>query len=154
MKVQIYTDGATRGNGKAKNIGGYGVYLTNGTHEKEIKEAFRNTTNNKMEIMAVIAGLKAMKRTNVVVEVYSDSAYVVNCMNEKWYKKWLDNGWVTSTKTPVENRELWIELIDLVQQFPFISFHKVKGHSNCEGNIRADKLANEAMDELEKSINI
>jgi ribonuclease HI len=150
MKVQIYADGATRGNGKAKNIGGYGVFLKNETHEKEINEGFRNTTNNKMELMAVITGLKAMKKTNVIVEVYSDSAYVVNCINQKWYMKWLNNGWVTSAKTSVENRDLWIQLLDLIATFPFITFIKVKGHADCEGNIRADKLANKAMDELEK----
>jgi len=147
-KVIIYADGGSRGNGKENSIAGYGVVLQYGEHTKELYQGFRNMTNNQMEIRAVIEGLKAMKKTNVVVEVRSDSAYVVNCMNKKWYKAWLNNGWVTSAKKPVENRELWIELIDLVNKFPFIQFTKVKGHSGEPGNERADFLANKAMDEV------
>lgn len=148
-KVIIYTDGGCRGNQhNGANVGGIGVLLKYGKYEKEICKGFRNTTNNQMEIKAVITGLKALNRTNLPIEIRSDSAYVVNCINQKWYEKWMNNGWVTSSKKPVENRELWIELIDLIKQCPFISFTKVKGHSDCEGNNRADALANKAMDEL------
>lgn len=147
-KVVIYADGGSRGNGKENSIGGYGVVLSFGEHTKELYQGFRGVTNNQMEIRAAIEGLRAMKKTNIAVEIRSDSAYLVNCINNKWYKNWMNNGWITSAKKPVENRELWIELIDLVQTFPFIQFTKVKGHSTDEGNNRADYLANLAMDSV------
>jgi ribonuclease HI len=149
MKVILYTDGGARGNGKANNVGGYGVVMQFGEHTKELYEGFRGVTNNQMEIRAVIDALEAMKKTNLPVEVRSDSAYVVNCINQGWYKKWMNNGWLTSGRKPVENRELWIELIEQINRFPFISFVKVKGHSTDEGNNRADALANLAMNEME-----
>lgn len=152
-KVIIYSDGGARHNGKKNNVGGYGVVLQYGEHTKELQEGFRNVTNNQMEIKAAIAGLKALKKTNLPIEVRTDSAYVCNCINQKWYKKWMNNGWLTSAKTPVENMELWIELIDLVEKCAFIQFIKVKGHSDCEGNNRADYLANQAMNEMEKIFN-
>lgn len=147
-KVTIYTDGASRLNGKENNIGGYGVVLQYKNHTKELYQGFRNVTNNQMELKAAIEGLKAMKKFNIPVEVRTDSAYLCNCINQKWYIKWMNNGWVTSSKKPVENRELWIELLDLIDKFAFIQFTKVKGHSGEEGNERADKLANKAMDEM------
>lgn len=149
-KCIIYADGGCRGNGKENNVGGYGVVLQYGEHTKELYQGYRNVTNNKMEIQAVIAGLKALKRFNLPIEIRTDSAYVCNCMNQKWYRKWMNNGWLTSSKTPVENREMWIELIDLVEKCPFISFVKVKGHSGEPGNERADALANIAMNEMEE----
>ena len=147
-KVTIYTDGASRSNGKENNIGGYGVILQYRGHTKELYQGFRNVTNNQMELKAAIEGLKAMKKFNIPVEVKTDSAYLCNCINQKWYVKWMNNGWVTSSKTPVENRELWIELLDLIDKFAFIQFTKVKGHSGDPGNERADELANKAMDEM------
>ncbi|UDY80707.1 ribonuclease HI [Geobacillus phage GR1] len=147
-RVIIYTDGGVRGNGKENNVGGYGVVLQYGEHTKELYQGFRNVTNNQMELRAAIEGLKAMKKFNIPVEVRTDSAYLCNCINQKWYVKWMNNGWVTSSKTPVENRELWIELIDLIDKFAFIQFTKVKGHSGEPGNERADELANKAMDEM------
>ena len=147
-KVVIYVDGGARRNGEENNPAGYGVLLKWGFNTKELYQGFRGKTNNQMEIMAAIAGLKAMKRADIPVEVRTDSAYVCNCINKGWYKKWMNNGWLNSAKKPVENRELWIELIDLIQKFNFISFVKVKGHSDDEGNNRADYLANKAMDEV------
>lgn len=147
-RVIIYADGGVRGNGKENNVGGYGVVLQYGNYTKELYQGFRNVTNNQMELKAVIEGLKAMKKFNIPVEVRTDSAYVCNCINQKWYVKWMNNGWVTSAKTPVENRELWIELLDLIDKFAFIQFTKVRGHSDDEGNNRADYLANKAMDEM------
>lgn len=147
-KVIIYADGGSRGNGSEDSIGGYGVFLQYGGHTMELKEGFRKVTNNQMEIRAAIAGLKAMKKTNIPVEVRSDSAYVVNCMTKGWYQRWLNNGWRTAGNKPVENRELWLELIEQVNRFPFISFVKVKGHSGEPGNERADSLANEAIDSV------
>lgn len=146
--VQIWTDGGARNNGEENNVGGIGIFLKYKDHTKEIYEGFRNVTNNEMEILAVTTALKSMKRTDIPVEVRSDSAYVINCMNQKWYKKWMDNGWLNSKKKPVENREYWIDLIDAVEEFNFISFVKVKGHSDDEGNSRADYLVNKAMDKV------
>ena len=123
--VQIWTDGGARNNGEKNNIGGIGILLKYKNHTKEIYKGFRNVTNNEMEILAVTTALKSMKRTDIPVEIRSDSAYVINCMNKKWYKKWLDNGWLNAKKKPVENRELWMDLIDLVGKFEEISFTKV-----------------------------
>lgn len=147
-KVVIYCDGAARNNGKDNNVGGFGAVLRYGDHVKTIKAGFRNVTNNMMEIRAAIEALKQLKTTNIPVEINTDSAYLCNCMNQGRYKKWMNNGWVTAGKKPVENRQLWIELIELVEQFPFITFNKVKGHSGIPDNELADRLANEAMDEL------
>lgn len=146
--VELYVDGASRSNGSQDSIGAYGVYLKYNEHTKELYRAFRNVTNNEMELLAMITGLKELKRKNLLVKVYSDSAYVVNGINNKWYKKWQINGWLTSSKTPVANRRLWQELVELIESFPFIEIIKVRGHSDCEGNIKADELCNIAMDEL------
>ena len=147
-KVIIYTDGGCRSNQTENNIGGLGVVLQFGGHKKEHYRGFRNTTNNRMEIQAAIDALKLMKRFDIPVEVRTDSAYLCNCINNKWYKNWMNNGWLTSAKKPVENRDLWIDLLELIEQFQFISFTKVKGHSDNDGNNRADELANLAMDKM------
>lgn len=145
-KVIIYTDGACRGNGKENTIGGYGIVMMYNEHKKEIKRAVRNTTNNIMELTAVIEALLLLKEP-CEAEVYSDSAYVVNAINNKWIESWLKNGWKTSSKDPVKNKELWEKLIELLD-YHKVKFIKVKGHSDNEYNNRCDKLANEAMDEL------
>lgn len=150
-KVVIYTDGACRGNGKENTIGGYGIVLMYNEHKREIKKAVRNTTNNIMELGAVIDALSMLKEP-CDVEIYSDSAYVVNAINNKWIDSWLKNGWKTASKEPVKNRELWERLIELMN-YHTLKFIKVKGHSDNEYNNRCDKLANEAMDELLKSEN-
>lgn len=150
-KVVINTDGGARNNGQKNNVGGIGILFQYGEHEKEMYEGFRNVTNNEMEILAVSNALRSMKRTDIPVEIRSDSAYVINCMNKKWYKKWLDNGWLNAKKKPVENRELWMDLIDLVGKFEEISFTKVQGHSGDLGNMKADELANKAMDKMTNS---
>lgn len=133
-KIKIYADGACRGNQFAENIGGYGIVLQYQDQYKELKNAFRNTTNNKMEILSVTEGLKALKVYDVPVEVYSDSQYVVSTINLNWNKK--------------ANLDLWKELYTYIDKFKDIKFIKVKGHSDNEFNNRADKLANEAMDAL------
>ena len=132
--IKIYADGACRGNQFAENIGGYGVVLIYGDHKKELKDAFRNVTNNQMEILSVIEGLKALKRFDLPIEIYSDSQYVVNSINLNWKKN--------------ANVDLWTELYFYKNQCKDIKFIKVKGHSDNEFNNRADKLANEAMDDL------
>ena len=147
-EVIIYTDGACRGNGKESSIGAFGIVLIYSNIKKEIKQAFLNTTNNIMELTAVIQGLSMLKEP-CSVKLYSDSAYVINAMNQKWIDNWVRNGWKTANKEPVKNKELWEELIKLIQ-FHKVTFIKVKGHSDNELNNRCDELANEAMDELIK----
>jgi ribonuclease HI len=150
MPINIYADGACRGNGKVDNVGGYGIVLEFRGVRKEIKSAHYCVTNNKMELLSCIEGLRALKKDSksYPIRVYSDSKYITSCINEKWYKKWRFNGWKTSSGDPVKNPELWQQLLDLYEQFKDITFVWVKGHSSNEGNNRADQLANEAMDEL------
>lgn len=133
-KIKIYADGACRGNQFAENIGGYGVVLLYGEHKKELKDAFKNVTNNQMEILSVIEGLKALKQYDIPVEIYSDSQYVVNTINLNWKKN--------------ANQNLWEELYNYIGKVKDIKFIKVKGHSDNIYNNRADQLANEAMDAL------
>ena len=144
--VQIYCDGGCRNNGRKNNIGGWGAVLMFKDKVKEIKGSKINTTNNQMELTACIEALKLVK-TGFDIECYCDSAYIVNCMNDKWYRKWQMNGWKTSKKQSVENKDLWIELLELINSHS-IKFFKIKGHTGVIFNERADELANEAMDEL------
>lgn len=151
-KVIIYADGGCRGNGKENTIGGYGIILKYKDVVKEVKKGFKNTTNNVMELTAVIDALLLLKE-QCFVELYSDSAYVVNAFNKGWIQKWQKNGWVTSDKKPVKNKELWQKLIELTN-YHKVEFIKVEGHSDNELNNRCDELANEAMDETEINNNI
>jgi ribonuclease HI len=151
-KVIIFCDGGCRGNGKENNIGGWGAVLSYGENKKEIYGSARNTTNNRMELTGVIEALTQMTMFDIPVEVNCDSAYVVNCMRDKWYIGWKRNGWRNSKKQPVENRDLWEELLRLVEKFKDIEFVKVKGHSNVDGNEIADMLVNKAMNELEDEV--
>jgi len=148
MKIKLFTDGGCRKNG----IGGWGVVFVCGDVVKEVYGGTTNTTNNKMELTAVIEALKRVKRRDIPIEVYSDSAYIVNCFNDKWYVKWRRNGWINSRGQPVENKDLWEELINLVESFDNIEFVKVKGHSGVEFNERADQLANQGIEELLKEV--
>ena len=134
--VIIYTDGACSGN---PGPGGWGAILMYKDIKKEISGGSLNTTNNIMEITAVIEALKLLKFP-CNVEVYSDSTYVVNAFKEKWIDNWIKNNWKTSSKTKVKNKELWQELIKLtnIHQVKFI---KVKGHADNEYNNRCDELA-------------
>lgn len=175
-KIYLYTDGACSGNQFDENIGGWGAILQYGQHKKEIYGGEKNTTNNKMELTAVIEALKLINDNDVSIEIYSDSSYVVECFNKKWYINWEKNGWKTSKKTPVENQALWIELIQLYRSFAEVQFYRVKGHLDLDKtaeinkwykkfitqrnisledyhylvnmNNRADELANIAMSEL------
>lgn len=145
--VTIYTDGGCRGNGTENALGAYGIVLDDGQNRKEVKKAVRGTTNNVMELTAVIEALRLLK-TPCNVTIYSDSAYVVNATNNKWISNWQMNGWRNSKKEPVANKELWLELIK-VKSIHNVTFIKVKGHSDNKGNDRCDELVNEAMDEME-----
>lgn len=146
-KIIIYTDGACSGNQNEKNKGGYGAVLMYKGHKKEIYGGEINTTNNRMELKACIEALRTLKRKDIPVEVYTDSAYLCNCINQKWYIKWRQNGWINSSKKSVENKDLWQDLLNLVEGINIIKFIKVKGHSGVELNELADKLANKGIDE-------
>lgn len=148
-EVTIYTDGGCRGNGKESTVGGYGAILLYGNNYKEIKRGYQNTTNNIMEMTGVIDALSMLKEP-CRVKIYSDSAYVVNAFRQGWVEKWIKNGWKTSNKEPVKNRELWERLVKLTD-YHRVEFIKVKGHADNEYNNKCDLLANEAMDEVERS---
>lgn len=135
-EVTIYTDGACSGN---PGPGGWAAILMAGGVRKELSGGESDTTNNRMELMAVIEGLRALKRP-CKVEIYSDSAYVVNAFSQNWIDKWVRNGWKNSAKAEVANSDLWKELIDLTSVHN-VTFHKVKGHADNEFNNRCDELA-------------
>lgn len=139
-KVIIYTDGACSGN---PGPGGWGAILMYKGQAKEISGGDKQTTNNIMEITAVIEGLKMLKY-KCDVEVYSDSAYVVNAFNNHWIEGWIKKNWINSSKEPVKNKELWQELYNLTKQHE-VKFIKVKGHSDNEYNNRCDELARNAI---------
>ena len=134
--VTIYTDGACSGNPGA---GGWGAILFHGNHKKEISGFEANTTNNKMEITAVIRALELLKAP-CTVDLYSDSAYVVNAINLGWLENWKSNGWKGSDKKQVKNIEYWQRLDELMQTHK-VTFIKVKGHADNEFNNRCDELA-------------
>lgn len=143
-KVTIYTDGACSGN---PGPGGYAAILMMGENRKEIFGAEGNTTNNRMELMAAIEGLKALKRP-CEVTLYSDSAYLVNAYNNNWIEDWKKNGWKNSSKEPVKNLDLWQE-IETLRQVHTVKFVKVKGHADNESNNRCDELAVAAIKKLQ-----
>ena len=142
-KITIYTDGACSGN---PGPGGWGCILIYNENKKELSGGAKDTTNNIMEITAVIEALKALKFP-CEVDLYSDSAYVVNCFNEGWIYNWLKKGWKTSGGEPVKNKELWEELYNLTKIHK-VTFHKVKGHADNEYNNRCDELARNAISKL------
>lgn len=139
-KVILYTDGACSGN---PGPGGWGAVLLYGTAKKELSGGARETTNNRMEITAVIEGLKALKEP-CEVEIYSDSAYTVNAFREGWVNGWERSDWKKADKKPVLNADLWQELLALTH-IHRVTFHKVKGHADNELNNRCDALARGAI---------
>lgn len=141
--VVIYTDGACSGN---PGPGGWGSILMYKDNKKEISGGKKDTTNNVMELTAVIEALKLLK-FKCKVSVYSDSAYVVNAFNQKWIYGWMKNGWKNASKEPVKNKELWQELYELTKVHE-VNFVKVKGHSDNEYNNRCDEMARNAILEL------
>lgn len=138
--IIIYTDGACSGN---PGPGGWGTILIYKDLKKEISGGNPSTTNNIMEITAVIEGLKLLKEP-CNVKVYSDSAYVVNAFANNWIEGWIKSNWINSKREPVKNKELWLELIDLTKKHN-VEFIKVKGHSDNELNNRCDELARQAI---------
>lgn len=126
--IRIHTDGACAGNQNIQNVGGWGAVLEYQGTTKELFGGIVNTTNNRMEMTALIEALKAVKNKDLPIEVYSDSAYVVNCFHQGWHRKWRLNGWMNSKKEPVENMDLWKELLLLTESFRTIAFYSIKGH--------------------------
>lgn len=147
MKVSIYTDGSARGN--PDGPGGYGTILQyvdskGNLHERELFAGYKKTTNNRMELMAVIVGLEALNRP-CQVELFSDSKYVIDAFEQNWVDSWVKNGWKTSQKKPVKNIDLWKRLLEAKKPHR-IQFHWVKGHAGHAENERCDKLATTAAD--------
>jgi ribonuclease HI len=140
--VEIYTDGACRGN---PGPGGWAALLIAGGHEREISGAETLTTNNRMELTAVIRALEALKRP-VQGQIYTDSQYVRQGVLE-WLPQWKARGWKTAAKQPVKNQDLWQTLDELVKVHQ-LEWHWVKGHSGNVGNERVDELANRAIDAM------
>ena len=140
--IEIYTDGACRGN---PGPGGWAALLISGEHEREISGAETTTTNNRMELTAVIRALEALKRP-VQGRVYTDSQYVRRGVLE-WLPQWKSRGWKTADKKPVKNQDLWQALDELVKKHQ-LEWHWVKGHSGNAGNERVDALANRAIDAM------
>ena len=176
--VNIYTDGACSGNQEAENFGGWGAILEYGEHKKEVFGGEINTTNNRMELTALAEALEMLTKEGLNIKVYSDSSYLIRCMNEKWYENWRRNGWKNANKKPVENQDLWERILAHLPNQTFAFFH-VKGHVNLksksvdikslykkflkkngdffsedeflyitEMNNRADELANEGIDSV------
>ena len=151
--IKIYTDGATANNGMPNARGGYGVVILHNDEEHHVfGRVSGEATNQVCEIWAAIVGITSVfanfsKELLVdrAVEVYSDSAYVVNCINDGWYKKWQTNGWQNSQRQPVANKPLWEKLINLLP-FADITFIKVKGHEGDRYNEIADELARKGVE--------
>ena len=145
--VHVFTDGACSGN---PGPGGWGAILCFQGKTKELSGHMPDTTNNRMELFAVISALGALKEP-CVVEVYSDSSYVVKAFQDDWIGNWQKNGWMTSAKKPVENTDLWKLLLQIMKiKKHDVSFHKVKGHSDHPENNRCDELAREAIQEYRR----
>jgi ribonuclease HI len=139
--IKIYTDGACKGN---PGIGGWGAYLKTELYHEELNGFSKNTTNNRMELTAVIEALATIGQ-NVGIIITTDSQYVKNGINQ-WIFNWKKNGWKTAAKQPVKNKDLWIKLDELVQKND-IEWKWVKGHSGHPGNEKADQLANDAIEQ-------
>lgn len=151
QKVTIYTDGSARGN--PDGPGGYGAILRyedskGQIHEKELSQGYEKTTNNRMEMMGVIAALEALRRP-CQVDLYTDSQYVVNAFEKGWIRNWKKNGWKTASKEPVKNRELWERMLEAAEGHE-LTFHWVKGHAGHPENERCDRLATAAADRMKK----
>jgi ribonuclease HI len=137
-ELMMYTDGASRGN---PGPGGYGTILFWGDHRKELSAGYRYTTNNRMELMAVIAGLEALKRDELKITVYSDSQYIVKAIEEGWLNNWI----ATNFKGGKKNKDLWLQYHELARRNT-IRFVWVRGHADNPYNNRCDELATTAAD--------
>lgn len=138
--VVVYTDGACSGN---PGPGGWAATLRYGNHERVLTGAVDRTTNNRMEMTAALEALRTLKYP-CVVEIHTDSAYLANAFNQRWIENWIRRGWKTAGKKPVENQDLWQQLLEQVKRHR-VKWVKVKGHAQDEANNRVDRLAVEAM---------
>lgn len=145
--VNIYTDGACSGN---PGPGGWAAILEFGPHKKELSGGMPQTTNNRMELFAVISGLGALKE-RCDVQIYSDSAYVVNAFKQHWVENWKKNGWKTSDKKDVENQDLWKLLLLTMRKHASVAFNKVPGHADHPQNNRCDELARGEVQKIVRS---
>ena len=143
QKVTIYTDGACSGN---PGPGGWAAVLIAGEYKKEISGGSRETTNNIMELTAILEALKALKQ-ECEVTLYSDSAYCVNAFTQGWIYNWVMKGWKTADGSEVKNKEIWQQIYELTKKHK-VEFNKVKGHSDVELNNRCDELARAEIDKL------
>lgn len=134
--VTIYTDGACSGN---PGPGGYGVLLQSGKHTKELSQGYRRTTNNRMELLALIKGLELLNRP-CTVTLFSDSKYVVDAVEKGWAKSWKSRGWKKADKQPAVNTDLWERALKALEKHK-VTLRWVKGHASNEGNNRCDELA-------------
>jgi ribonuclease HI len=138
--VTVYADGACSGN---PGPGGWAAIITDGDHERAVTGSEPRTTNQRMELMAAIEGLAAIPGRRRV-DLYSDSAYVVNCFRDRWWERWERSGWVNAGKQPIVNRDLWERLLAETRRHD-VRWHKVKGHSGDVMNERVDALARRAI---------
>ena len=146
-ELDIYTDGACSGN---PGPGGWGVVLLYQGNKKEISGYQPETTNNRMELFAAIQGLSALKES-CIVNLYSDSSYLINAFEKHWIDNWQRNGWINSKKQPVENSDLWKLLLQIIKiKKHDVRFHKVKGHADNPWNNRCDELATSAIKEYRR----
>lgn len=141
--IELYTDGACRGN---PGVGGWGAILVYNGHEKEMSGGEKQTTNNRMELMAVIEGLSALKEP-CEVTVYSDSKYFIDAIEKGWARSWQKNNWIKSDKKPALNRELWEQILSLLD-YHKVSLVWIRGHNGHEYNERCDALATSFADSL------
>lgn len=143
--IQIFTDGSVKNNQSKFNTGGFGVYIEyESGFKRDLSGTEINTTNSRMEMKAILESLKYLNEycspENTIIKLYSDSAFIVNTFNEKWYRNWISKNWIGSKKKPIANSDLWKEIIPLALLFN-VTFIKVKGHSGHYGNEIADALA-------------
>ena len=147
-KIIIYCDGACSNNQHKENRGGWGAILLYKGKAKEISGAESNTTNNRMELLACIKALEAVKNPLAAGRCVHRQRLPGQLPAAKMVRRWQKNGWQTAGKKPVENKDLWLRLLALKDRFPHLTFHKVAGHSNIALNERADELAKEAIQKL------
>ena len=151
--VNFYTDGACSGNQNDTNVGGWGAILEYGDTVKELHAGEINTSNNKMELDAVINAFRQLKRDGLTIHVFTDSSYVANCFLNEWYVGWRRNGWKNKKKEPVENRERWEELLSMTEKND-VTFFRVKGHVNLDSpRTDADKMYRKFLDDNSKALN-
>ena len=152
--IYIYCDGGCRGNhfkDKTLSIGGFGIVMYYKNYVGEFYGWKKNTTNNIMELTSAIRALEVITKKYIPIIVTMDSAYVIQGINE-YIDSWIRNSWINSHNKPIKNKDLWLKFYELTKTFKDIKFVKCKGHATNEGNIRADQLANIAMDEASQKL--